>query len=221
MNTDTITGAHRGLRRRGGIRRLAFSAGTLAAVALAACGGTAAPGVASLKSPTATPSASPSGDKAGSAVAFSQCMRRHGVTNFPDPGARGDLSITAGNGIDPGSPSFQAAQTACQSLLPNGGAPDPSQQAAFQQAALQFSQCMRAHGIANFPDPQFSGGSGGPQGVRLQLPSGINPKSPQFTAAQSACQSLLPGGGPGGPGTTGGGKGGGGGPVTSVNGGGS
>lgn len=213
MNTDTISGARWGLRRPAAIRRGVFSAGALAilTLALAACAGTSAPGVASLKSSTATSSASSAGGKGGSALAFAQCMRQHGVTNFPDPGSGGNLKITGGNGLDPNSPTFQAAQTACQSLLPNGGQPDPSQQAAFQQAALQFSQCMRAHGIANFPDPQFSSGSGG-GGVRLQLPSGIDPNSPQFKNAQQACQSLLPRPS-GGQGTTGGPQGGGNGPV--------
>jgi hypothetical protein len=49
---------------------------------------------------------------------------------------------------------------------------------------------MRAHGIANFPDPSASGG--------IQLPAGANPQSPGFQSAQRACSKLLPGGGPGG-----------------------
>jgi hypothetical protein len=46
---------------------------------------------------------------------------------------------------------------------------------------------MRSHGVPNFPDPQFSGG-----GVRIGG-TGLDPNSPQFTAAQKACQSKLPG----------------------------
>jgi len=50
---------------------------------------------------------------------------------------------------------------------------------------------MRANGLTNFPDP--SGGGG------LNLDgTGINPASPAFQTAQSKCQKLLPGGGPGG-----------------------
>lgn len=60
------------------------------------------------------------------ALRFSQCMRSHGVPSFPDPQSTGDgavsLKLSAGNGLDPSSPAFQAAQKTCQSKLP-GGAP--------------------------------------------------------------------------------------------------
>jgi len=53
---------------------------------------------------------------------FSACMRAHGVRNFPDPkfegGGRSSLKIDSKSGIDPRSPVFQAAQKACQKLLP-------------------------------------------------------------------------------------------------------
>jgi hypothetical protein len=192
MNTPPTRGAWRRRRTVARIPRSALAAAALLLIVLglAACGGIAAPGVASLGSPSASPSPSSggsSGSRSNDALAFARCMRQHGITNFPDPGSRGDLTITGGSGLDPNSPQFQSAQNACRSLLPNGGQPDPQQAAAFQQAALKFAQCMRAHGIANFPDPNFSGGS-----IALRLPGSINPNSPQFTAAQQACQSLLP-----------------------------
>lgn len=66
------------------------------------------------------------------------------------------------------------------------------------QKALQFSACMRSHGVKNFPDPKQAGG-----GVQLQIGknSGIDPQSPAFQNAQKACQKLMPGGGPKGGGT--------------------
>ena len=59
---------------------------------------------------------------------FAKCMREHGV-DMPDPNAdggfvmqvngSGDGSGTVGNGVGgPDDPNFQAAQTACSSLLP-------------------------------------------------------------------------------------------------------
>jgi hypothetical protein len=63
------------------------------------------------------------------ALAFSACMRKHGVPNFPDPqfssGGSVTMKIGSSSGIDPQSPQFQAAQKACQSLLPGkaGAAP--------------------------------------------------------------------------------------------------
>jgi hypothetical protein len=65
-------------------------------------------------------------------LAFSRCMREHGI-DFPDPqfsGGGAMLSIGGedGGGIDPNSEEFQAAQEACQGELPGGklGGPAPA-----------------------------------------------------------------------------------------------
>jgi hypothetical protein len=59
------------------------------------------------------------------AIKFAQCMRQHGV-DMPDPtfsssGGGALVQQSLGNGVDPTSAEFQAAQKACQSLLPNRG----------------------------------------------------------------------------------------------------
>jgi hypothetical protein len=59
------------------------------------------------------------------ALAFSACMRAHGVTNFPDPTFTGGgirIALNSNSGIDPNSPVFKAAQAACGSLGPKGSA---------------------------------------------------------------------------------------------------
>jgi hypothetical protein len=137
------------------------------------------------------------------AAKFSVCMRAHGVRNFPDPSAQGGISIGPSSGIDPNSPTFQAAQQACQKLLPNGGRPSPQQLAKAQQQMLKFSACMRAHGLEDFPDPIVSGGEIQMK-IRVGAGSDLNPNSPTFQAAQNACQGKLPF--KGGGGTTSGGK---------------
>jgi hypothetical protein len=63
----------------------------------------------------------------------------------------------------------------------------PGASASGGSGVLAFAGCMRTHGVTNFPDP------GG------QLPAGLDPSSPQYVAAQGACQSLLPQGTGGGP----------------------
>ena len=59
------------------------------------------------------------------ALAFSRCMRDHGV-NMPDPtfGSDGMVSmkIDGGSGIDPSDPKFEAAQQACGSAFGPKGA---------------------------------------------------------------------------------------------------
>jgi hypothetical protein len=48
---------------------------------------------------------------------YAQCMRSHGVTKFPDPDSYGVFGLLGpGQGVDPNSPTFQAAEKACQSL---------------------------------------------------------------------------------------------------------
>jgi hypothetical protein len=62
------------------------------------------------------------------AAKFSKCMRAHGVSDFPDPGASGRLVVggnSASDGPPPGdlnpdSPVLQKAQKACGGLLPGG-----------------------------------------------------------------------------------------------------
>jgi hypothetical protein len=184
----------------------------LAAVALlaAGCGGGAkGPSVAHLGSSTASGTAS-TGASAGSgggggsassaspdgqAVAYSACVRAHGVPNFPDPkistnGSEVNVAIAINPSIS-GNPHFQSAQQACRKLLPGGGPGAHSNQQISPQEQSQYlkaAACIRAHGIPNFPDPTFSGG-----GVHVSQ-KGINLHSPQAQAAEEACQSLIPGG---------------------------
>ena len=201
----------------------------LASVALlvAGCGGSSSsPGVAHLSTSTSSDSpASGSGSSSPESsastqqkmVKFSQCMRTHGEPEFPEP-TEGAIRIQNhnGHGPNPESSRFQAAEKACSKYAPSKVAPSPAEQAKIQEGALKFSACMRSHGVPNFPDPEFH--SGGGVGIRIGSkkgnPSGIDPNSPQFKAAQKACQSDLPGpkgagSGGGGPSTSSGGGSGG------------
>jgi hypothetical protein len=63
------------------------------------------------------------------ALAFSACMRSHGIHDFPDPNFSGGgirITIHGGSGSDlnPNNPRFQAAQKACQGHMP--GIPGPA-----------------------------------------------------------------------------------------------
>ncbi len=127
------------------------------------------------------------------ALKFAQCMRSHGLPNFPDPNSSGALQFGSGDGINPQSSQFQTARDACKKYLPNKGAPpSPAQQAKMLAQALKFSECMRAHGITDFPDPQSSNG-----GIKISIGAGsgsnLNPNDPQYQAAQKDCQNLMPG----------------------------
>jgi hypothetical protein len=121
---------------------------------------------------------------------FADCMRSHGVPNFPDPGSGGGIEISPGSGVDPASPAFQSAQRGCKKLLPGGGPkgspPPPS--ASDVRAALAWAQCVRKHGVPNFPDPSTRATAGFMfRGVAFPVGPSFNPQSPAFKQAQSAC----------------------------------
>jgi hypothetical protein len=185
-----------------------------AGVLVAGCGGTSpSGGVASLgthTSTTSTTSSTAPGSTGGGesspdsqAVAYSACMRSHGVANFPDPqisnnGNEHKIAMRVTPGIT-GNPHFKSAQQACNKLLPGGGPGSgsnhqiaPSEQARYLKAAA----CIRSHGVPNFPDPTFSSG-----GVHLAH-QGLNESSPAFKAAVHDCESLIPGGVHGGSGSS-------------------
>jgi hypothetical protein len=118
-------------------------------------------------------------------------MRAHGVSNFPDPtGNR--VQITPGI---VGSPAFKTAQSACKQYLPNGGQPPVTSPGA-RTAALAFAKCMRSHGEPSFPDPLTKAPSSPPagqvaiidlRGMAFELGPGLDPRSPAFQQAASAC----------------------------------
>jgi hypothetical protein len=88
-------------------------------------------------------------------VKFAECMRQNGVSEFPDPPASGKLTIDAvanGSSLDPSTPAFNQAISACKDLEPTGfmGSERSSQQ---EQAALGFARCIRKNGVNDFPDP--------------------------------------------------------------------
>ena len=134
-----------------------------AAVALlaAGCGGPSSAG--SGGSPAAGGSADPA-----SAVAYSHCVRGHGVPNYPDPSSGGTLPKVSAQQLGVSNSRLQAAQRACQHLLPASGAslnvnslrqceltgdcPQPLVQQALNDGRI-IARCMRSHGVANWPDP--------------------------------------------------------------------
>ena len=200
-DNDACGSGHRG-RRRARRRRAGLLAAALACLALVAA-------ACSSAAKTGTGAGPAHGSAKQSELAFSRCMRAHGITAFPDPNSQGGIALNAGpgTGIDPKSPQFKAAYRACRSLLPPRRPLSPAQQAAAKAQGLKFAQCMRAHGISDFPDPNSQGGFQ----IQASAGSGLDPNNPRFQAANKACEHDLPGGGKGGSfGTnTGGGPGGG------------
>jgi hypothetical protein len=166
------------------------------AFVISACGGSSG-------APTRT-------DPADRALAFSRCMRSHGIKDFPDPqvGAGGAVKLQFKAG--PGSPDPQKmgkAQEACRHLIAAGEKKlSPQERVEREEQVNKFARCMREHGV----NVHASTAGGGAQ-IQIRPGGGgggPNPESPSFQAAQKAFQGLLPfKGGPPGSGKGGAGSG--------------
>jgi hypothetical protein len=176
MNDGTGGGRWRRRSRRAGV--LAILAGI--ALAAAACGSGG-----SSSGPSAVSSQAGGSTNYQKDLAYAQCMRSHGVPDFPDPNSNGVFAIS---GIDLESGTAKAAEQACRHLLPNGGQLSQSQQQQRLRQLLKLAQCMRSHGVPDFPDPTDTNGH---PGLNLHG-SNVNPQSPQFIAAQQACGPVTP-----------------------------
>ena len=83
------------------------------------------------------------------AVKFSECMRTNGVNDFPDPNATGQFPSY---GVSVSKAVWTTAVAACKALQPPGSLNAHLTPTQFS-AALKFAQCIREHGVPDFPDP--------------------------------------------------------------------
>lgn len=173
-----------GRRRPGRARAAAVLIVLATALPATACSGSPSSAGAS-GSPQAGGSANSS-----SGLAYSRCVRAHGVPDFPDPGSGGQLSkeavVSALRAVS--DSRAEAATGACARLNP-AGQENPILTAQEQQDYLRAAACMRSHGITGFPDPTFPGGRS-----NLQIPSSIDTTSRKFTQAEQTCTKLIPAG---------------------------
>lgn len=129
-----------------------------------------------------------SGNSGGDALAirFANCMRAHGVSDFPDPGQDNGASQFRQ------SPAFASASTACDKVVPAGPASPPTPAKSRQRSMLAFAKCMRAHGVPDFPDPTVSLPPNGASvidvaGIYFVLPRNLDLQAPAVKNARSAC----------------------------------
>lgn len=168
------------------------AAAVVLGVTVAACSsGSKSPTVPAAGSqPTTTAAPAGGSGSAGTtllakAEAYSQCMRSHGVSNWPDPvpTPHGGYGFRT-TGVNPHSAAFQPALQACNALYPEeftGQQLSPAQ----QQAWLDWAKCIRSHGVPDFADPKFSGSE-------VQVSGGGGSSSPQLQSAMDACKSQMP-----------------------------
>jgi hypothetical protein len=137
VRTYTLTCAPLGLMT---FRALALVGMTGLTLAASACGGSSG----------ANGSGSSSASDLLDPVAWSACMRSHGVPTFPDPDSSGRIQIPSS--IDDRLPTVRAAYRACRNLAPSESSLTGQGDTLQQDRLLAFAKCMRSHGVPNFPD---------------------------------------------------------------------
>jgi hypothetical protein len=127
----------------------------------------------------------------GPLLRLTQCMRAHGITNFPDPSPSGGGLIVP-NDVNTDAPAFKSAQAACAKLTQPGG--NQTRLSASRKAQLlALAKCMRSHGVPNFadptssPPPPSSGNVIGGNGWYLALGTASERASPTYRRAAAAC----------------------------------
>ncbi len=125
-------------------------------------------------------------------LAFSQCMRKQGITDMPDPivDSKGNVQIQrppGGHGSG-AHDAFAAARDKCDKYL-RGVTQGFSHGdiTKTQDQFLRLAQCMRARGV-DVPDPDFSDGGHDPG---AQFLDAINKSDPTVQEALKACQQQV------------------------------
>jgi hypothetical protein len=117
------------------------------------------------------------------AVKFAECIRAHGVSDFPDPDAKNQFQY----GVSVTPAVWTRATTACKDLQPPGtlsAKRTPKQ----QSASLRFAQCIRDNGVKDFPDPV----NGEPLVDTYKIPSSNKPGGMAIlNAAMRKCGKVL------------------------------
>lgn len=117
------------------------------------------------------------------------CARTHGDPTFPDPviDSQGHAKFPPGT-----QPPSQATQQACQSIYNRLPAAARISAPPDVQMEIKFAQCMRAHGLSDWPDPDANGDYPLPPDLITTSKSG--PLWNRIKAGWDACSAFNPGG---------------------------
>ncbi len=148
-------------------------------IAIIACG-----------APSSVTGSQPSRNAAQVWHSYAQCVRDQGAPDFPDPlvDDQGRARFRDDTARAAAQRAPESAMTACASFLDRLPA-SARDDAPTPQQMLRLAQCMRSHGLDDWPDPDSQG--------RFHLPSTLLPKQsprwPQVEAAMSGqCKQFDP-----------------------------
>ena len=125
----------------------------------------------------ASPAATPSLSFLAQGIRYAQCLRQHGIP-MPDPSvdANGGVHILGVDKQTLDENVFNSGMRACEPYQPVAPPDLLTDKLAAQR---EYSRCMRAHGVENFPDPDPDG--------RLRLPE--EQIDPDYDGAKAACDA--------------------------------
>ena len=184
-----------------GRRRRAITAVVSLVVIASACGSSrSSAGVPTLQGASGANAGAQHNAQALHAAA--QCIREHGIPNYADPTiGPGDVVYSDQRDLeDTKDPVRSAALEACRTSLA-AAVFDPTQRphppAQMVRDGVREAQCLRAHGLPNWPDPKPSDTFDPGHGFQVDasafagaVPAGANPKqSAVFQRAIAACQA--------------------------------
>jgi hypothetical protein len=180
--------------------RWGFAAAAVAVLgAASACGGSDS----SASVPTLHQQANASAHHNAAALhAAAQCLRDHGIPDYQDPVVGpGEVVYTDQRNLERASRDVeQGALQACRSLIAQANF-DPTERphppAQMVRDGVREAQCLRSHGLPNWPDPKPTDTFDPGHGFQVTdaafagaVPAGANPKqSSAFQNAIAACQS--------------------------------
>jgi hypothetical protein len=160
----------------------------LVAAAILVAGSATACGSGS-KSPSAAVSSSPTLDataKEAKARQFVECARKNGVPNVADPtvDAEGDIEISPPPGLTKQSPIVQEVMKICGKYLDGVFTQETQDPSKAYDQALKMADCIRKHGVPDFPDPSPPTKNG--EGPRTEVKRGTG--DPRLKKALDACK---------------------------------
>lgn len=122
-----------------------------------------------------------------------QCIREHGLSNFPDPVVSAGQLTLPNEDEALSAPGAQAAVAACRSILdrlpPSALGEDDRPGPEDVSQLVKFAQCIREHGVPDWPDPKADGTF-----PLTGTAVGREVKSPRVQQAMDACKQYWDGG---------------------------
>ncbi len=156
------------------------------------------PGAAAPSTSSAAPQAEGKSAFYDAQLAYTQCMRKEGLKNWPDPLLSGYADWTKIEVVQEeeerkdSQTKLSAAMQACKEPMQKAMQLEPEKdQQKVYESLLAHAQCMRANGVSKFTNPTMLNGIAQPGGDPSPVSPQLNTNSPAYKQAETACRDKL------------------------------